>query len=59
MLIPYMESQWQANKGDPKGDYGYWQLVLEVLNEIKTLDYIPASFNKMIISTQIPWEHPN
>ena len=46
MLIPYMESQWQANKGDPKGDYGYWQLVPEVLNEIKTLNYVPASFNK-------------
>ena len=56
MLIPYMESQWQANKGDPKGDYGYWQLVPEVLNEIKTLDYTPASFNKHNIN-QIR-EHP-
>ncbi len=46
MLIPYMESQWQATQGDPKGDYGYWQLVPEVLKEIKHLDYVPASFQK-------------
>jgi hypothetical protein len=46
MLIPYMESQWYPTKGDPKADYGYWQLVPEVLNEIKQLDYVPASFHK-------------
>lgn len=56
MLIPYMESQWQAKKGNPKGDYGYWQLIPEVLTEIKTLHYIPINFNKYNLD-QIR-EHP-
>ncbi|MEE9303450.1 MAG: transglycosylase SLT domain-containing protein [Thiotrichaceae bacterium] len=37
-LIPYLESGWHAKKGKPHSDYGYWQLVNEVVTEIKTLD---------------------
>lgn len=38
-LIPYLESGWRSNKGRKNADYGYWQLVSEVVNEIKTLDH--------------------
>ncbi len=37
-LIPYLESGWHAKKGKPPTDYGYWQLVNEVVEEIQTLD---------------------
>lgn len=37
-LIPYLESGWQAKKGRKKTDYGYWQLVREIVTEIKTLN---------------------
>jgi len=37
LLIPSYESLWQAKNGNSKGDYGYWQLVPDVVNEIKTL----------------------
>lgn len=40
MLIAYLESQWQAKLGHPNGDYGYWQMVPEVLKEIQALDYV-------------------
>lgn len=40
MLIPYMESQWHGRKGKKSADYGYWQLVPEVIREIQTLDYV-------------------
>ncbi|HRJ51138.1 MAG TPA: transglycosylase SLT domain-containing protein [Candidatus Thiothrix moscowensis] len=40
MLIPYMESQWHGHKGEKDGDYGYWQLIPEVITEIQTLDYV-------------------
>lgn len=43
MLIPYLESQWHSKKGEPAGDYGYWQLTPDVLREIQTLDYMPAA----------------
>jgi hypothetical protein len=42
MLIPYLESQWHAKRGETSGDYGYWQLTPDVLREIQTLDYVPA-----------------
>jgi len=38
-LIPYLESGWRSSKGRKKSDYGYWQLVVEVVDEIKTLDH--------------------
>jgi uncharacterized damage-inducible protein DinB len=37
-LIPYLESTWQGEKGNPASDYGYWQMVPEVINEIRQLD---------------------
>lgn len=43
MLIPYMESQWHGRKGKRSADYGYWQLVPEVIREIQTLDYVSAT----------------
>lgn len=43
LLIPYMESLWNGKKGKPSSDYGYWQLVREVVEEIQTLDYAPKA----------------
>lgn len=40
MLIPYLESQWQGKKGRKAADYGYWQLVPDVVREIQSLDYV-------------------
>ena len=37
-LIPYLESGWHAKKGKVRSDYGYWQLVQEVVDEIQQLD---------------------
>ncbi len=37
-LIPYLESGWHPTRGKPSSDYGYWQMVSEVVAEIKTLD---------------------
>jgi len=37
-LIPYLESGWNATKGNTHTDYGYWQLVQEVVDEIQKLD---------------------
>jgi hypothetical protein len=42
-LIPYLESGWHATKGNPDTDYGYWQMVSEVVAEIKTLDHASAA----------------
>jgi hypothetical protein len=42
-LLSYMESQWQGKRGRKEADYGYWQMVPEVLNEIKTLPYLPKT----------------
>lgn len=36
-LIAYLESGWLANVGNPKHDYGYWQLIPEVIQEIRGL----------------------
>ncbi len=38
-LIPYLESGWRPNRGRKNSDYGYWQMVSEVVAEIKTLDH--------------------
>ncbi|MBU0656894.1 MAG: transglycosylase SLT domain-containing protein [Gammaproteobacteria bacterium] len=51
MLIPYMESQWHGKKGKKSADYGYWQLVPEVIREIQTLDYIPDGLKTSDIDT--------
>ncbi|MEE9352653.1 MAG: transglycosylase SLT domain-containing protein [Thiotrichaceae bacterium] len=37
-LIPYLESGWHPTKGKPSSDYGYWQMITDVVTEIKTLD---------------------
>lgn len=46
MLIPYMESLWEPHKGHPASDYGYWQLVREVTDELIQLDYAPKALKK-------------
>lgn len=43
LLIPYQESLWQAKNGNPASDYGYWQLIRDVVDEIKTLPYVPEA----------------
>lgn len=50
-LLSYMESQWHGKKGRKEADYGYWQMVPEVLNEIKTLPYLPKTIRKGHIDT--------
>jgi len=49
-LIPYMESLWRSEGGKPSGDYGYWQLVPEVVKEIQTLDYVPKTLKTVNIN---------
>ncbi len=51
MLLAYMESQWHGKKGKKSADYGYWQLVPEVIREIQTLDYVPATLKNTSIDT--------
>lgn len=46
LLIPYLESQWHGTSGTPSGDYGYWQMVPEVVNELRTLDHAPSAIKK-------------
>ena len=46
MLIPYLESQWHSKQGKPEADYGYWQLVREVVEEIQALEHAPQSIRK-------------
>lgn len=45
-LIPYLESGWRPKKGRRKSDYGYWQMVSEVVAEIKTLDHASKALKK-------------
>lgn len=45
-LIPYLESGWRAKKGKKKSDYGYWQMVSEVVEEIKTLDHASKALKR-------------
>jgi len=45
-LIPYLESAWHPTKGRKKSDYGYWQMVTEVVSEIKTLDHASKALKK-------------
>ncbi|MFZ1388831.1 MAG: transglycosylase SLT domain-containing protein [Thiolinea sp.] len=51
LLIPYLESQWHGTRGDPSGDYGYWQMVPEVVNEIRTLEHAPSAIKKSSANT--------
>lgn len=51
LLIPYLESQWHGTRGTPSGDYGYWQMVPEVVNEIRTLDHAPKAIKKSSANT--------
>lgn len=51
LLIPYLESQWQGTRGDPSGDYGYWQMVPEVVDELRTLDHAPSGIKKSSANT--------
>ena len=37
LLIPYIESLWRAKAGSPEKDYGYWQLLGSIVEEIKAL----------------------
>lgn len=43
LLIPSLESRWNAVAGEPAKDYGYWQLGLPTVAEIQTLDYAPET----------------
>ncbi len=47
LLIPYLESLWQAKSGDPAADYGYWQLILPIVKEIQKLPTSPDSIKKV------------
>ena len=42
-LIPTFESLWEAKNGTPDSDYGYWQLVPTIVNEIKALPTTPIN----------------
>ncbi|MCK5896770.1 MAG: transglycosylase SLT domain-containing protein [Cocleimonas sp.] len=46
LLIPYLESLWHPKRGDPAADYGYWQLVLSIVEEIQALDTSPEVIKK-------------
>jgi hypothetical protein len=46
LLIPYLESLWHPKRGDPAADYGYWQLVLSIVEEIQALDTSPDVIKK-------------
>lgn len=37
-LIPALESGWNPTEGNPASDYGYWQMVTDVVTEIRSLD---------------------
>ncbi|WP_020560553.1 transglycosylase SLT domain-containing protein [Thiofilum flexile] len=65
-LLAYMESQWHGKRGNKSADYGYWQMVPEVLSELKTLPYLPSKIrgghlNKIreheLLSTQAAQAH--
>jgi hypothetical protein len=66
LLIPYLESLWHSKSGKPAADYGYWQLVLSIVEEIQQLETTPhylkkASPNKIrssaSLSTQVALLH--
>ena len=66
LLIPYLESLWHSKSGNPEADYGYWQLVLPIVEEIQQLETSPeiikqASPNKIrssaTLSTQVALLH--
>ncbi|CAA6818028.1 MAG: Unknown protein [uncultured Thiotrichaceae bacterium] len=47
-LIAYLESGWRADVGNPEHDYGYWQMIPEVIQEIRGL---PEASPLLIISS--------
>lgn len=49
-LIPSFESMWKSKVGKPKSDYGYWQMVPEIVKEIKTLPRTPKKIKKASIN---------
>lgn len=51
LLIPYLESQWHGTSGTPAGDYGYWQMIPEVVNELRTLEHAPSAIKKSSANT--------
>ena len=57
LLLAYQESQWQGHKGRTASDYGYWQLIPEVVREIQQLDYVSAVIRATDIDTlrADPW----
>jgi hypothetical protein len=66
LLIPYLESLWHSRSGNPAADYGYWQLVLPIVEEIQQLETSPefikqASPNKIrssaTLSTKVALLH--
>lgn len=50
LLIPYLESLWLAEAGDPSKDYGYWQLLNAVVEEIKELPSTPTYLKELSIN---------
>ncbi len=45
-LIPYLESLWHSKSGKPDEDYGYWQLVRPIVEEIQALPSTPSNIKK-------------
>jgi hypothetical protein len=45
-LIPYIESLWHPKSGKSSADYGYWQLVPAIVQEIQSLDTTPKKIRK-------------
>ncbi|HIQ07803.1 MAG TPA: hypothetical protein EYH35_05050 [Thiotrichaceae bacterium] len=45
-LMPYLESGWKANKGRPSSDYCYWQMIYEVVEEIRYLNESSAALRQ-------------
>lgn len=45
-LIPYLESLWHSKSGKTSADYGYWQLVRNIVEEIQELPTTPNNIKK-------------
>ncbi|MCK5727065.1 MAG: transglycosylase SLT domain-containing protein [Thiotrichaceae bacterium] len=50
LLIPYLESLWHSKAGNPRKDYGYWQLLNSIVKEIKELPTTPHYLRSMSIN---------
>jgi len=51
LLIPYIESLWRSKAGKPSKDYGYWQLLSSIVEEIQQLPTTPAHLRTENINT--------